>query len=185
MQGTDLESAALNASSEQVSSIRLLIAYEDFSTGKKAQRAAENLARIKQLPFSCPTVMWKFDLLRVTSMRTLATEDALQAGVILLSVHGDSPLPNEVRAWIAEWLPRQRTHPAALALLLDCPPDQTPVSRAICSWLRKTARRGKFDFFFCAWSRPRTCSGLSPTTLQVKGKLAIAHRLFRRKAPLL
>jgi hypothetical protein len=178
MQGTPT-AAGTQTSRNEKPSFRLFIAYEDFATGKKAQSAAENMARSKQPSAGCQTVMWKFDLLRVPGLRALATEDALQADVILLSMHGASGLPGDVKSWISEWLLKKRNHPRALALMLDCDPRETSKARAICAWMRKAARKGRFDLLFCTWFRPRTCSGLSPTTLQVKGKLAHEQRLFR------
>lgn len=121
----------------------VVIAYEDFETGKRAKKTydflVENLGRECQLA----NQMWKFEVLRIPKLREMAVRDAATADILLVSCHGGTDLPAEVKHWLESWL-QAPGEPLALVALFDRPREHT---LAIRSYLASVARRAKTAFF--------------------------------------
>lgn len=122
----------------------VLIAYEDFETGKHAKRTydylAENLGRECQLT----NQMWKFDALSIPKLREIAVRDATMADIIFISSHGDK-LPECVSMWIESWA-MQGTEALALVALFDQPGSPAGVAE-LKSYLSGVAKRAGLEFF--------------------------------------
>ncbi len=121
----------------------VVIAYEDFETGKQAKRTYDFL--VEHLGQDCQfsNQMWKFDVLSIPKLREMAVKDATQADIIMISCHGGSALPEPVMQWISSWA----SNPGnciALVALLDAEPEFT---RAIRGCLAGAARRAGIEFF--------------------------------------
>jgi hypothetical protein len=124
----------------------VLIAYEDFETGKHAKETydflAENLGRECQLT----NQMWKFDVLSIPKLREIAVRDAAMADIILISSHGE-PLPEYVKKWTESWL-MEGTQALALVVLFDRPETQSgAASSPLREYLADVAKRGRMEFF--------------------------------------
>lgn len=133
---TDLESSpALN----------VVIAYEDFETGKHAKNTYDFL--VENLGHDCQfnNQMWKFDVLNIAKLREMAAKDAAVADVIIISSHGDE-LPDHIKAWIEAWAP-QAINTLALVALFDCDEEDMPRTQATRAYLRDVAHRGHMGFF--------------------------------------
>ena len=132
----------------------VLIAYEDFETGKHAKETydflAENLGRECQLT----NQMWKFDVLSIPKLREIAVRDATMADIILISSHGD-PFPDYVHKWMESWL-MEGTHALALVALCDRPEAQKSPVPSVRQYLAEVAKRGHMEFFAQpdAWPMP-------------------------------
>lgn len=122
---------------------KVVIAYEDFETGKHAKRTydflVENLGRECQLS----NEMWKFEVLRIPKLREMAAKDATHADILLISSHGGRDLPDEVKHWLECWL-QAPGEPLAVVALFDRPREQTLAVRA---YLADVARRANTAFF--------------------------------------
>jgi hypothetical protein len=123
----------------------VLIAYEDFETGKHAKKTYDFL--VDNLGRDCrfTNQMWKFDVLSIPKLREIAVKDALTADIIILSGHGDE-LPGHVTTWIESWLMEAR-NALALVALLD---GANTTGRQRCAtreYLARVAERGKMEFF--------------------------------------
>src|SRR4030095_1912252 len=81
-------------------SFKVVIAYEDFETGKRAKRTYDLL--VENLENDCvfSNQMWKFDVLSLPKLREMATHDALTADIIMIACRGDRELPSAVQNWI-------------------------------------------------------------------------------------
>ncbi len=134
-----LESAGLKTRP----TFNVVIAYEDFETGKHAKRTYDFL--VENLGRDCQLInqMWKFEVLRVPKLQEIAAKDAALADLILVSSHGGSELPPEVKSWIESWL-REPGEPLALVALFDRPREHTLPIRA---YLAGVARRAQVAFF--------------------------------------
>jgi hypothetical protein len=134
-------------------SFNVVIAYEDFETGKHAKKTYDYL--VEHLGHDCAfsNQMWKFDVLAVTKLREMAARDAVAADIIIVSAHGNSELPAEVKAWIELWL-KPNGNAIALVALFDSLADGE--NNPVRSYLADVARRGKMEFFAQPGRWPRT-----------------------------
>ncbi|SRR6266699_5043544 len=124
----------------------VVIAYEDFETGKQAKRTFDFLA--EQLKDECQFTnqMWKFDVLNIPKLREMAAKDAASADIVIISCHARSELAPEVRAWIELWL-AEKNQAIALVALLDSPPGFTMETITLRKYLADVALRGGMEFF--------------------------------------
>ncbi|MGO9200460.1 MAG: hypothetical protein ACLQM8_07960 [Limisphaerales bacterium] len=157
-------SAVLGASDlDAHPSFNVVIAYEDFDTGKHARKTYDFL--VENLGQECQFAnqMWKFDVLRIPALREMAANDATLADVIIISCHGGDELPGSVKAWIESWL-AQKVNPIALVALFDCPPEEFPKTQGIRTYLANAARKGGIEFFAQPdeWPDRRNGDGLLP-----------------------
>jgi len=122
--------------------LNVMIAYEDFETGKHAKKTYDFLAA--NLPPDCrlSNQMWKFDVLSIPKLREMAGCDAARADIVLVSSHGGQ-LPAVVKEWVEMWVHEE---PVGLALvaLFDCDPEASEVAR---QYLSEVARRAGMEFF--------------------------------------
>jgi hypothetical protein len=123
----------------------VLIAYEDFETGKHAKQTYDFL--VENLGHECHMTnqMWKFDVLSIPKLREIAVRDATMADIIILSSHGQE-LPDCVVKWIESWLMRGTTS-LALVALFEKSEASGQVSPALRDYLVDVAKRGHMEFF--------------------------------------
>jgi hypothetical protein len=85
---------------EGKSTFNVVIAYEDFETGKQAKKTYDFLTEQLGEEFQFNNQMWKFDVLAVPKLRAMAAKDATLADIIIVSAHGHGDLPVEVKSWV-------------------------------------------------------------------------------------
>jgi hypothetical protein len=123
----------------------VLIAYEDFETGKHAKETYDFLHEHLRRECTLTNQMWKFDVLSIPKLREIAVRDASTADIIIISSHGEA-LPDHVRKWIESWL-MGGTHALALVALFERTNDSMATPFSIRSYLVDVARRGGMEFF--------------------------------------
>jgi hypothetical protein len=123
----------------------VVIAYEDFDTGKHAKRTYDFLTETVGRECRFTNEMWKFDVLRIPKLWEMARADAAAADLVVISCHGDD-LPAHTREWIESWLGGPTT-PLALVALFDRPLEEVAKVRAVRDYLADAARRGNMEFF--------------------------------------
>lgn len=123
----------------------VLIAYEDFETGKHAKETYDFLAQNLGGECQLTSQMWKFDVLSIPKLREIAVRDAALADIILISSHGD-PLPGHVLKWAESWS-MEGTQALALVALFDRPEGQTGSVKSVREYLADLAKRGQMEFF--------------------------------------
>lgn len=123
----------------------VLIAYEDFETGKHAKETYDFL--VENLGQECHLTnqMWKFDVWSIPKLREIAVRDATMADIILISSHGDT-LPDYVVKWTESWL-MQGSQALALVALFDRPEAQAGSGPTARAYFAEVARRGQMEFF--------------------------------------
>jgi hypothetical protein len=123
----------------------VVIAYEDFETGKQAKETYDFL--VNNLRHECrfDNQMWKFDVLGISKLQEMAVKDALMADIIIISCHGTHELPPEVKGWIDSWVCGQSNAIALVALLGDASYDGD--RNQIRDYLAQVARRARMEFF--------------------------------------
>jgi len=123
----------------------VLIAYEDFETGKHAKQTYDFL--VENLGHECHMTnqMWKFEVLSIPKLREIAVRDATMADIIMLSSRGGN-LPDYVVKWIESWL-MQGTTSLALVALFEKSEPSGQVSPVLRDYLVDVAKRGRMEFF--------------------------------------
>ena len=124
----------------------VVIAYEDFETGKQAKKTYDFLTENLGSDYQFNNQMWKFDVLGIATLREMAAKDAAMADIIIVSCRGGSELPDPVKRWIELWLAEKRAT-FALVAWLDRPQDHLFQSREVRDYLAGVAKRGGMEFF--------------------------------------
>jgi hypothetical protein len=140
MQDSSVSFLANNNDDQADSPFNVLIAYEDFETGKHAKKTYDLL--LGKLGWECQTNLWRFDILGMAKPRKEATKDARLADAIIISSHGNE-LPAQVQSWIESWLMEVKST-LALVAVFDQPHTRTLAARA---YLAEAARRADLEFF--------------------------------------
>jgi hypothetical protein len=124
----------------------VVIAYEDFETGKQAKRTFDVLG--DQLKNDCrfTNQMWKFDVLNIPKLREMAAKDAAMADIVIISCRAKDQLAPEVKAWIELWL-AEENNAIALVALLDNSPGFPMEGANLRRYLSEVAVRGGMEFF--------------------------------------
>lgn len=132
-------------SADSDSSFNIVIAYEDFETGKHAKRTYDFL--VQNLGRDChfTNQMWKFDVLMLPKLRDIAVEDAAAADIIMISSNGGE-LPDHVKAWIEAWLPIA-PNPLALVALFARKGEEDHTVNSAQRYLAQIAQKGNLEFF--------------------------------------
>jgi hypothetical protein len=78
----------------------VVVAYEDYDAGKRAQRACQQLLEMAHLDQALSTDLWKFDMLKLGAMRDAAAEEAAGADFLVLAPQEGAALPAGVRNWV-------------------------------------------------------------------------------------
>src|ERR1051325_10845877 len=147
MQTTDTNTQEEQASMEATKTFTVVMLYEDFGTGKRARLTYDFITDHLRQHCEFKNNMWKFDVLRLPKLRKMAAAESAMADMIIVSMHGESNVPQEVKAWLNLWLEEKGDHPAALVALVDCQPHQVNDPQSPCSYFREVARQGGLDFF--------------------------------------
>ena len=122
----------------------VVIAYEDFETGKHGKETYDYL--VSNLGHKCrfANQMWKFDVLSIPKLRQMAANDALIADIIIISCHGTHDLSSEVKAWVDSWICNEINAIALVALFSDVGAYS---DNQIRSYLAQAAKRARIEFF--------------------------------------
>jgi hypothetical protein len=124
---------------------KVLIAYEDFETGKHAKKTYDFLHENLGREYNLTNQMWKFDVLSIPKLREIAVKDAVAADIIIISSHGDE-LPEHLTKWIECWL-MQGSGALVLVALFDRAEDSIGGPLATRAYLADVAKRGRMEFF--------------------------------------
>jgi hypothetical protein len=136
--------------SESDPRFKAVILYEDPTTESRAKAAFDRL--VTEFAESCTVGCnrWNFDVLANVQLRDVASSEAAQADLVILSGHSPADLPDAVKNWIWTWLPVRRAPGGALALNFDdcaeCERGARPTASPVCVALRRAATAGRMDF---------------------------------------
>jgi len=145
MQHTALHSPIGPSDLEADPIFNVVIAYEDFDTGKHAKETYDLL--VKNLSQECrfANQMWKFEVLGIPKLREMAAKDALMADIIIISCQGAHDLSADVQAWIHSWICEQSNALALVALFGDGGSQRE--SHQLRAYLAEAAKRAGMEFF--------------------------------------
>jgi hypothetical protein len=133
----------------------LVVAYEDADTRNRALHLYDHLAQqlLDDYDFQCS--WWKFDHLTNDALCEQATDAALDANMVILSLHARRELAPAHKMWLERWIPRRPRRKSALVTLIagvDRPERDAP---SLFAYLQNAARLGHMDFFPHAFDLPK------------------------------
>jgi hypothetical protein len=126
---------------------RVVIIYEDGSTGKRAKLFCDKL--IHELEDKCvfSLHLWSFQVLAIPEIRKSAADSIAQADFLIFSLHGEAGLPARMRRWIETW-PRQIfDRDPMLIALVDRSTSTGGWNGLTLAYLRGVAQTNRVTFF--------------------------------------
>ena len=131
--------------------VNILLVYEDSETGLRAKRSLLGLQTLGLAASSMRTRLWRRELLGTELLRQQAAREAVGSDVIIISLHGDQPIPQEIAQWLDSWLERKEARPYAIGVLLDKSSPSREESHPLLAHFRNVAQRGSAEFLegFC------------------------------------
>jgi hypothetical protein len=138
----------------------MVVAYEDYGAGKRAQHACQQILEMAHLDKKLSVDLWKFDMFKLRAMREAAAEEAAGAELLLLAPNGDSELPVSVQEWLQLSL-QHPYRPKALLVLLGPDPEDIERPPKVAYQLKTLAVQLSVPFWCLqleapsgAWSEP-------------------------------
>ncbi len=128
-------------------SLKVLLVYEDFETGLTARHTLDGIIQAFDAAADVQVNLWRFDLLVDPVLRGEAAEEANEAELVIVSLHGHEPLPSGAKSWLDEWFGRERKHESALVVLLDLDALHTPLAEEMLEKLNTATRRAGIEMF--------------------------------------
>jgi len=137
-----------NRNGESARHLYALAVAEDITTHHRAKAACRELTTL--LGHECEVIMhvWLLPELRFSELKAIAADEAFAADLIIISIHRDTQLPDEIRDWVDLWLERPRAHPAIVLALLDDAFEQDDPSKPMHPYLEEIAKRGNLEVLF-------------------------------------
>lgn len=132
----------------------LLVAYEDRQTRNRALHLYDHLAQqlLEDYDFQC--TWWKFGLFSDDVIRRQSADAALDANMVILSLHAAENISTTQTLWLHDWTHRRRHRKAALVTLIAGVNDPEKEAPRMVASLREAARIGGMDFFPHAFGLP-------------------------------
>ena len=127
--------------------LNAVIAYGDVAAGQRAMRTLAHVTRkLGDEMELCPQP-WRFEVLEDPACRALASADAVNADMLIISTSSESELPAAVESWITACLALKRGTSAAVVALLgsEVKPDELASPRF--QFVQAAAREAGLDFF--------------------------------------
>ena len=145
------------------SNCSIVVVYEDPATREEAVKFCDRLVERFWARQEMCVCWFDFARLREPTHALEAVQKALEANVIVFSMHPGGDLPDEVQAWIESWAPMRGDREGALVGLKDPGGHLGEHSPARFVYLRNAAHRAGMDY----WTRiPQNFSRSIPDSLE-------------------
>jgi hypothetical protein len=131
------------------------VAYEDAETRDFAISLCEHLEQRFAGDLDFEFTWWGFKYLSDPEIAQEAAEAAMNADLIMLSVHRARDFAFEVEEWFRHWS-EQRTQPDGALVVVESEPEDDSSRRQQASNLVSLARRAKMDYLRLAETKPPT-----------------------------
>jgi len=128
-------------------SIKVLVAYDNFSSGCRAMGLLKRLAERGGGAGGWTHTMIRFDLMADATFFELAVNEALTADIVVIATMEAMELPRRVQDWVVQWLLRKEDVPQALVATFEEGGTKPNGQGFISDYLEKLADYGKIPFF--------------------------------------
>ena len=99
--------------------LELLLVYEDVPTGRRGKLALDRALNRLEVSADGHFRAWRLDMLGNPTFRAAATQDAFDADIMALSIHGDNRLEPAALDYLEQWVGLKRSKPRVLLIFLD------------------------------------------------------------------
>lgn len=130
-----------------VEEFKFVIAYDDLSAARRGLRVIADMARRAGGETKWCPLPWKFDVLKNPVYRLLATGDAANADLIMISTNAPHGLPPAVEVWLKSSLEQKRGDRAAVVALLGPSDHLDQPGSARLQFVRQATEAAGLDFF--------------------------------------
>ena len=133
----------------------LVVAYEDIETRNRALHLYDHLAQqlLDDYDFQCS--WWKFDHLSNATLRQQASDAAVEANMVILSIRAHDELPRPHQLWLDDWISRRHHRKSALVVIIAGTSAPGQEASPALAYLQNAARLARMDFFTHAYELPR------------------------------
>jgi hypothetical protein len=131
---------------EVTEKMTVMVLYEDGVTHDRARSVCDNLLDRFWGELEFELTWWRFDYLRTSPMAEAAVESAVKAQLVIISAHAGENLPESVRDWIENWIPKRGLRRGALAALIGV--GRETGAAPIIGYLRQVAERAQMEYLF-------------------------------------
>jgi len=128
-------------------SLNVVVAYDDVCSGIEAKDLCDRLGQQLESSIELKLDFWSFASLQFAELAPMAAEEAIQAHLLIISVHGKRDLDPTVKTWLNHW--SRRTQPRGRAIvaqfrgILKMDRELSPAY----GFLKHTAECGGVEFF--------------------------------------
>jgi hypothetical protein len=133
--------------------IKLIVIHEDFSSGNRALRFAEQFADSIGCSCDLSNTVWRSDFFDDAEIAADAACAAADADYVIVSLLGERVLPVATRNWIEAWLIGSSRFAAGLIVLAEIGRCRFRVVEGTCRYLRSACAVngvGFYTFFMAA-----------------------------------
>lgn len=123
-----------------------IVVYEDTDTNRLAQCVLDSLSNTLGDPAHLQKTLWKFEMLRVSSLQKMAADDAANANLIIVALQETGQPPEEVKKWIELWTAQKRTSKQHLMALFIKEIACRETTAQTMSYFEKVARTARVNF---------------------------------------
>ncbi len=125
----------------------LMVAYADKETRNRALHLYDHLAQQLLDDYDLQCSWWKLDHLVNSALRQEATDAAIEANMVIVSLRADSQFDPEQQQWIEEWTARRPHRKSAFVVMLAGTNAPERDAAPLMANLRNLAFRAGMDFF--------------------------------------
>jgi len=158
----------------------LVVTYENEATRSRAFALCDHLVRELRDDHDLRQSWWKFSFLYDPRLLEHATEAALTANMIIVSLNHEKELPFIARTWIEGWLTQKKGHDSALVALVDNTPSSRCSDCPMLRYLNSVARKAGMDFFPHVFTAAPLLAGSPFTETPAQGLRPLLEEILRR-----
>ncbi len=127
--------------------MRVVIAYDDLTAGKRAMQVLFDIAKSMGDAIEFEPVPWSFELLSDVNWREVAASEAVKADILIIASSGARPVPSEVARWTEAAIQQKQGTAAAVVALFGSEENPDRDGSPRLEFIQKAAREAGLDFF--------------------------------------
>ena len=128
--------------------LNVVIAYADFSSATLAKQILADSLRVLSAHFVVKTTLWKFELLSLAALRDIATQDAMEAQIIIIAADKEYGLPEGAKAWVESCLTNPGVKDVAFVALVKDEQGESSYDSPFLNGFDEFPAENREDFFW-------------------------------------